>query len=57
MAKQTSKSLLRTKQDRRFSPENVHFPLTDWSGETITSDRRKDLDRRCILDERKICNE
>jgi len=38
--------LLRTKQDRRFIGEEIAFPLTDWSGETIMSDRRKTPDRR-----------
>ncbi len=37
----------RTKQDRRFtSPEKNVFPLSDWSGVTIKSDRRKNPDRR-----------
>ena len=38
--------LLRTKQDRRFVIDAVTFPVTDWSGETIMFDRRKNLDRR-----------
>lgn len=56
MAKQNNKSLLRTKQDRRFSATDVSFPLTDWSGETITTDRRKDFDRRSVMEERLLCN-
>ena len=48
MAKQKKKSLLRTKQDRRFVTKNVTFPLTDWSGRTIMSDRRKNPDRRLL---------
>jgi DSF synthase len=39
-------SLLRTKQDRRFVTEKKSFPLSDWSGERIMSDRRKYPERR-----------
>ena len=46
MAKQEKRSLIRTKQDRRFVTKDVTFPLTDWSGKTIKSDRRKNPDRR-----------
>ena len=41
-----SGNLLRTPQDRRFLFQNISFPLTDWSGNTILSDRRKSHDRR-----------
>jgi len=46
MSKQHDKSLLRTKQDRRFSKNGASFPLADWSGNTIRYDRRKSPDRR-----------
>ena len=52
MARREKRSLLRTKQDRRFAAENVTFPLTDWSGETVISNRRKNLDRRGDSDRR-----
>lgn len=48
MSKQKGKSLLRAKQDRRFVGEEVSFPLTNWSGETILLDRRKNIDRRLL---------
>ncbi len=41
-----SMNLLRTPQDRRFIPANASFPMTDWSGNTILFDRRKNHDRR-----------
>lgn len=56
MTRQRKQSLLRTKQDRRFSSEEVSFPLTDWSGNIIEEDRRKDYDRRKDLDEPMVCN-
>lgn len=46
--KQKKKTLLRTKQDRRFSLDAVTFPLTGWSGETIMLDRRNNQDRRLL---------
>jgi len=46
ISKQTSRSLIRTKQDRRFMTEKDSFPLVDWSGEMIMFDRRKKPDRR-----------
>jgi DSF synthase len=46
MTKQDGKSLLRTKQDRRFAGAETTFPLSDWSGETIRFERRKNPDRR-----------
>ena len=46
MSKQKKRSLLRAKQDRRFAGEEVTFPLTNWSGDTVLSDRRKNPDRR-----------
>lgn len=46
MTKQKYKSLLRTKQDRRFGSKATSFPLADWSGETIMYDRRKNAERR-----------
>ncbi len=46
VAGQEKNSLVRTIQDRRFVIENKTFPLTDWSGEKIISDRRKNRDRR-----------
>lgn len=48
MDKKKEKSRLRTKQDRRFVSGIAIFPLADWLGETIMSDRRKDPDRRLI---------
>lgn len=56
MIQKKHQSLLRTKQDRRFSGENVSFPLTDWSGNIITSDRRTYYDRRKDDDQRLVCN-
>ena len=44
--KQKKMPLLRTKQDRRFVVNEVTFPLTGWSGESIMFDRRKNSDRR-----------
>jgi len=44
--KYDKKRLLRTKQDRRLAEKAVQFPLTDWQGETITTDRRIHSDRR-----------
>ena len=38
--------LLRTKQDRRFVAEDISFPLTDWAGDVVVSDRRENCDRR-----------
>ncbi len=46
MKNQQDKSLLRTKQDRRFTTEEVSFPLKAWSNEIIVSNRRKNKDRR-----------
>ncbi len=46
MSKQNKRSLLRAKQDRRFTREDIHFPLTNWSGETVLLDRRKNPERR-----------
>jgi DSF synthase len=46
MTKQQDKSLLRTKQDRRFVAIETSFPLADWSGETIMFDRRNNSERR-----------
>ncbi len=46
--KQKKRSLLRTKQDRRFVMDEVTFPLTGWSGETIMFDRRNNSDRRLL---------
>jgi DSF synthase len=43
-----AESLLRTIQDRRFVENNVSFPLTDWSGDEIMSDRRINRDRRSL---------
>ena len=43
-----SRTLLRTKQDRRFILENITFPLADWSGKTVIFDRRKKSDRRLL---------
>ncbi|MCK4379346.1 MAG: hypothetical protein KAW01_08395, partial [Deltaproteobacteria bacterium] len=44
-----TRTLLRTKQDRRFILENITFPLADWSRKTVMFDRRKNSDRRyCI---------
>jgi DSF synthase len=45
MSKQ-KESFVRTRQDRRFYSENISFPFTDWSGETILCDRRLNRDRR-----------
>ena len=42
----TKKQLIRTKQDRRVSPPDVSFPLTDWSNKIIYIDRRFNFDRR-----------
>lgn len=46
MSKKKIRSLLRTKQDRRFVTENATFPLKSWSNEIILFNRRKNLDRR-----------
>ncbi len=46
MKNQKNRSLLRTKQDRRFLTEEVSFPLKAWSDEMIMFDRRKNQDRR-----------
>jgi DSF synthase len=46
MTKKNGKSLIRTKQDRRFITKESTFPLQDWSGETIMFDRRRNPDRR-----------
>jgi DSF synthase len=46
MIKQKDRTLLRTKQDRRFISEGITFPLADWSGRTIITDRRKNPERR-----------
>ena len=46
IVKQKDKTLLRTKQDRRFAAQVAVFPLADWSGEIIKFDRRKNPDRR-----------
>lgn len=39
---------LRTIQDRRFVTENQSFPLFDWSGELILTERRRNPDRRLL---------
>ena len=41
-----SEALLRTTQDRRIVGSDVSFPLTDWAGDEIMSDRRVNYDRR-----------
>lgn len=46
VARQEKSSLIRTIQDRRLVAENNTFPLIDWSGRQITSDRRNNPDRR-----------
>lgn len=46
ITQQQKRSLLRTKQDRRFVVEGITFPMADWSGETIMFDRRNNQDRR-----------
>ena len=46
--KQKKRTLLRTKQDRRFVVDAVIFPMTDWSGDSIMFDRRKNSDRRLL---------
>ena len=46
MQQQEKRFILRTKQDRRFSGEDVTFPLTDSSGKTVYYDRRQNNDRR-----------
>lgn len=46
MQQQEKRFLLRTKQDRRFSGDDVTFPLTDSSGKTVYYDRRQNDDRR-----------
>lgn len=46
MTKKNDRSLIRTKQDRRFLSKESTFPLQDWSGETIMFDRRQNPDRR-----------
>lgn len=46
MTRRDGKPILRSKQDRRFSQEKPSFPISDWSGETILIDRRKNPDRR-----------
>lgn len=43
------RTLLRTKQDRRFVIDAASFPLIDWSGDSIIFDRRKNSDRRSLL--------
>jgi DSF synthase len=44
--KSSAESLLRTTQDRRFAADDISFPLTDWAGDEVTSDRRENHDRR-----------
>jgi DSF synthase len=46
MTKFNKKTPLRTIQDRRFNTTNPVFPISDWSGESILFDRRKNFDRR-----------
>ena len=46
MTKNTGSSLLRTRQDRRFTQGEMIFPLSDWVGKTIPVDRRSNSDRR-----------
>jgi DSF synthase len=46
MSSQSGRALLRTRQDRRFSRNDVTFPITTWSGEEIEVDRRQNPDRR-----------
>jgi DSF synthase len=42
-------SLLRTRQDRRFTPQDqINFPFTTWTGETVMYDRRTTRDRRLV---------
>jgi DSF synthase len=44
----TTRTLLRTRQDRRFILGNITFPLTDWTGKTIIFNRRGNSDRRLL---------
>ena len=44
--KSGAEALLRTVQDRRFVAEDISFPLTDWAGDVVASDRRENRDRR-----------
>lgn len=37
---------LRTRQDRRIDLQNVHFPFTDYNGNTIYQERRSGSERR-----------
>ena len=46
MTKYNNKSLLRTKQDRRFTRGEMIFPLSDCMGKIIRFDRRRNPDRR-----------
>ncbi|WP_459947637.1 crotonase/enoyl-CoA hydratase family protein [Desulfocastanea catecholica] len=46
MSKLNSKTLLRTKQDRRFTQGEMIFPLSDFMGKIIPFDRRSNPDRR-----------
>jgi DSF synthase len=57
LTNQKKESFLRTKQDRRFSPGELSFPIKDWSGNIIMKDRRTDYDRRQDFDEPLVCNE
>ena len=46
MAKFNKKVPPRTTQDRRFNTMNHEFPISDWSGKSISFDRRRIFDRR-----------
>jgi DSF synthase len=46
MIKTEYKTLMRTRQDRRFFTIAQVFPILDWSGKLIMFDRRKNPDRR-----------
>jgi DSF synthase len=46
MSEELDKARKRTHHDRRFSEHTTSFPLTDSYGETISTDRRRNRDRR-----------
>ena len=46
MSEELDKSRKRTRHDRRFTDDDMTFPMTDSFGETIQFDRRKSSDRR-----------
>lgn len=52
MSKENGFSFLRTRQDRRFYTHGITFPFLDWSGQTIMTDRRGQVDRRDESDRR-----